>query len=406
MKLTLKHWINISLFNLLLVALLGVVMRYKIGFEFPFLKQKYLMHAHSHFAFAGWISHALLVLLIAFIQRNASRFSETKYSVAIIANLICAYGMLGAFIYQGYGAVSITFSTASLLVTYFFAFVFFKDLKQVAANHPGKNWFKAALWFNIFSSLGTYALAYMMATKHVPRDFYLSSVYYYLHFQYNGWFFFACMGLFISRMHEFKIAFQHGRKVFWMFFLSCIPAYFLSLLWFKMPAWLYFVIVMSAVVQVIAWVLFYTTISKNIQVIRSKISAIARYLFLFAALALSVKFLLQLVSPVPGISKIAFGFRPIVIAYLHLALLAVITVFILGYFFAFNFIKTNRLSIAAIIIFTSGIFLTELLLMTQGLAALNYNLIPYANEMLFAFAIVLLSGIFLLLVSQRFIKAA
>lgn len=35
--LKLKFWLQLSLINLLIVALLGLVMRYKIGFEFPFL---------------------------------------------------------------------------------------------------------------------------------------------------------------------------------------------------------------------------------------------------------------------------------------------------------------------------------------------------------------------------------
>ena len=37
-------FIFFALFNLVIVALLGVLMRYKIGFEFPYLNQKYLLH--------------------------------------------------------------------------------------------------------------------------------------------------------------------------------------------------------------------------------------------------------------------------------------------------------------------------------------------------------------------------
>ena len=47
-------WIRFSIFNLMLVALIGLLMRYKILFEFPLLDQKSLQHSHSHFAFAGW----------------------------------------------------------------------------------------------------------------------------------------------------------------------------------------------------------------------------------------------------------------------------------------------------------------------------------------------------------------
>ena len=35
-----KFWLKFSLINLLIVALLGLLMRYKIGFEFPYFNQK------------------------------------------------------------------------------------------------------------------------------------------------------------------------------------------------------------------------------------------------------------------------------------------------------------------------------------------------------------------------------
>jgi hypothetical protein len=39
-----SFWLKIALFNLFFVAVLGLLMRYKIGFEFPFLNQKNLQH--------------------------------------------------------------------------------------------------------------------------------------------------------------------------------------------------------------------------------------------------------------------------------------------------------------------------------------------------------------------------
>ena len=54
-----------------------------------------------------------------------------------------------------------------------------------------------------------------------------------------------------------------------------------------------------------------------------------KYILLFVGFALSAKFLLQLGSTIPALSQLGFGFRPIVIAYLHLVLLAVISLFLL-----------------------------------------------------------------------------
>ena len=72
-----KFWLKFSLINLLIVALLGLLMRYKIGFEFPFFNQKNLQHSHSHFAFAGWISHTLMVLMVGFLEKRVGRLFDS-----------------------------------------------------------------------------------------------------------------------------------------------------------------------------------------------------------------------------------------------------------------------------------------------------------------------------------------
>ena len=260
-----KFWLKISIINLLLVAVLGLLMRYKIGFEFPFLDQKHLQHSHSHFAFSGWISHTLMVLMIGFLEKRIN-ITDTqfikKYNFLLIANLICSYGMLISFILQGYGLISILFSTFSIVIACVFTYLYFKDLKLISEEDLSKNWFKASLFFNVLSSLGTFALAYMMVSKNIQQNEYLSSIYFYLHFQYNGWFFFACMGLLISFLQLKKAENLFFNKTFWLFFVSCIPAYFLSTLWLKLPTWIYVLTVLSALVQTITWLKFLYVIIK------------------------------------------------------------------------------------------------------------------------------------------------
>ena len=187
--------VRISLVNLFLVACLGVLMRYKIGFAFPYFDQTNLQHAHSHFAFYGWVTHTLMTLMILFLAKSDNGIQLRPYNLLIWANLLSAYGMLISFSISGYNWVSIFFSTTSLIVSYFFITVFIRDVRKLSANTGSVKWFQAALVFNVLSSFGTLALAYMMATRNIPQHWYLASVYFYLHFQYNGWFFFAAMGL-------------------------------------------------------------------------------------------------------------------------------------------------------------------------------------------------------------------
>lgn len=391
-----KLWLKTSIINLLLVAILGLLMRYKIGFEFPFLDQKHLQHSHSHFAFSGWISHTLMVLMIGFleykIKKTEIQFIK-KYNLLLITNLICSYGMLISFIIQGYGAISILFSTSSIVIACVFTFFYFKDLKLISHEDLSKNWFKASLFFNVISSLGTFALAYMMVSKNIPQNEYLSSIYFYLHFQYNGWFFFACMGLLISFLQLKKAENLFFNKTFWLFFVSCIPAYFLSTLWLKLPTWIYVLTLLSALIQTVTWFKFLFVIIKLKSNFLEKYPLVLRYILFFVGVALSLKFILQLGSTIPALSQLAFGFRPIVIAYLHLVLLAIISLFLLFYIYANQFLTFNKQIKNGIIIFSVGVLLNEIILAIQGIASFSYTLIPFVNEMLFGAAIILVSGI-------------
>lgn len=393
MQLNIKFWLKFSLINLSIVALLGVLMRYKIGFEFPYFDQKHVQHSHSHFAFAGWVSHTLMVLMIYFLQTKIINFKGTKYKKVIIANLICSYGMLIFFIIQGYGLFSILFSTSSILVSYYFSYLFFKDLKLLETDSISKNWFKAALWFNVLSSAGTFYLAFMMATKHVVQDLYLSSIYFYLHFQYNGWFFFASMGLLFGFLNLKKAEHPFFNTSFKLFAASCIPAFLLSILWFKLPIWLYAIAIIIGAIQIYTWFKLLSILIQKRKNALEKYGVVLKYILLFTGLALSVKLLLQLAITIPVVGDWAYGFRPIIIAYLHLVLLAIFSLFLLFYIYVNRlFILTNGVKYG-LILFSIGVLFNEILLAIQGIAAINYTLIPYINPMLFVIAIVLLFGI-------------
>ena len=388
------RWLRICFFNLLLVATLGILLRYKIAFSLPFIDQKNVLHSHSHFAFTGWVTQTLLVLMVYYLQQQQLSNAFKKYKILLLLNLFSAYGMLISFILQGYALFSISFSTLSIFTAFVFAYRYWKDLNRLPNAGISHYWFKAALVFNVLSSLGAFSLAALMITKLASQKLYLSSVYYFLHFQYNGWFFFAGMGLFfyVIKMQADK----HTKKIFWLFVVSCVPAYFLSILWAAIHPLLYFVVVLAALTQTTAWILFVQLILKNITAIKNKFTKYSHWLLALSGIACSIKITLQLFSVIPYLSKLAFGFRPIVIGYLHLVLLGVITLFLLGYIVSQQIIKISRGTKMGIGIFVGGIFLNELLLMIQGVAAISSTMIPFLNEALLAAAITLFSGILVL----------
>jgi hypothetical protein len=101
-----------------------------------------------------------------------------------------------------------------------------------------------------------------MVTKNIHQNEYLASIYYYLHFQYNGWFFFACMGLLFSMLNLKSV-----RTYFIGRFLSCF-------LWLVFPRisyrrfggtclFLYILSVIAAFIQVNTWFRFLLIIVKT-----------------------------------------------------------------------------------------------------------------------------------------------
>lgn len=383
-----QSWIRLSLLNLFIVALLGVLMRYKIGFEFPFFNQKFLQFSHYHFAFYGWISHTLMALMAQYLSKGQSW--SLKYHYILSLNMVGSYGMLVSFVAWGYGMAAMFFLLLCIIAALLFGFSFLRDLHRKKEHNIASAYFKAAIFFNILSILGVFALAYMMLGKNIHQNEYLASLYYFLHFQYNGWFFFACMGLFMNHIGAEESVY---RKAFRIFMVCCVPAYFLSTLWLNLPLWLYIIVIAAALGQVYAWFLILkASLSKWIKN-KKNLPPILIYILLFVGMSLTIKLLLQLGSTIPSVSKLAFGFRPVVIAYLHLALLAVTTLFLLYYIFAIELLTTTRKILLGLVLFSIGVFINELILAVQGIAGFRYIVLPYVNEALFITALLLAGGI-------------
>ncbi len=338
-----------------------------------------------------------MALMCAFLYHYLPADSLKKYKWLLIANLVSAYGMLVSFIWEGFAGISIFFSALSILVSWIFAVIFWRDLNKIKIKTISAWWFKAALIFSVFSSLGVFSLTYIVLKNIQQPEWFLASTYYFLHFQYNGWFFFACMGL-LSEQIKPEVSFSLQKKVFWLFALSCVPAYFLSALWLPIPTWVYVLVVLAAIAQLLGWIIILKAIIANKPGVFKNISGQTKWLFILPAIALSIKFLLQLGSTIPFLSKLAFGFRPVVIGYLHLMFLGVITLFIIGYCKLNQFIIAGKAGNTGILIFVAGIILNEILLMIQGLSYMNYINVPYINESLLGAAVFMFFGILLLLI--------
>lgn len=373
-------WLRISFFNLLLVATLGAILRYKIAFPLPLIDQRNLLHAHSHFAFAGWISQALMALIISRLPLYSSNFPLRKFALPLQINLLSAFGMLLSFPFEGYGPVSIFFSNLQILGSVIFMIRLWKA--TAVSNAVVIKWFKAASFFNVFSALGAFSLAFMMATKKMDQHAYLGSVYFFLHFQYNGWFSFVVLGLLSELIEQKGIDVRKLNKIFYWVLFACIPAFGLSVMWVKMGWVIYVIVVCAALLQFAgAFNLIYLTIKAGL--FKHMRNSLAKWILILSLIAFGIKMMLQLGSTVPALSKLAFGYRPIVIGYLHLVLLGFVSFFIIGYGLMKRFVLISVASKAGLIIFIIGVIANELMLCLEGITAINYGSIAYGNTILF-----------------------
>lgn len=393
-----NKWIKISLVNFLVVALAGVLLRYKINFPLPLVNYKFLLHAHSHFAFAGWVTQILMALIVQYLYEHNNNINLSPYKKIFWGNFVTAYGMLFTFPFQGYALFSIIFSTLSVLVSYFFIALVWKDLKHIADAGYSKAWIKASLLLYAISSLGPFSLAYLMANQISGQDLYFGAVYFFLHFQYNGWFLFACFGLFFHYLQKagFLNTALYSKRIFRILFITCFPAYLLSTMWMDLPLTIRIIATAAAIFQLLSLLYIFKLFAHTKKLLSNNLNILSKNLWMMVLIAFVIKLLLQCLSTIPSLSQYAFGFRPVVIGYLHLSFLGIITFFILG---CIN--QYITLSGKGVYTFVAGVLITEITLMLQGFEAIGFSVLPYANYILFAAAIAMTVGLIVIVAKKK-----
>ncbi|MDO4224561.1 MAG: hypothetical protein Q4C75_01540 [Bergeyella zoohelcum] len=394
-------WLRLSVFNFLLVAVLGVLMRYKIAFSLPFVEQKNVQEAHSHFAFYGWITQIIYAFVLLYLKRNLPNHNLSKYFTLMKTNLLASYLMLIAFLYSGYFWASILASAVALLVSFVFSFYLWKDLRS--SKDLVRYWFLGGFFFAVISSFGVFALSYMKIFGNITQDWYLASTYYYLHFQYNGFFMLMAIGLLLDTFRRMgaEIDARQNQLIFWLSFLGCLVGYGLSVLWMKIPVWLFIIIVLATLSQTFAAFRLLGFVRRNFPKIAPQLLPVQKLLLGVSGFAFVVKILLQLGSNIPEISQFAFGFRNVVIAYLHLVLLMCLSVFFLFQFFYEKVFVVTKFVIIGVKTLVLGILLNELLLGIMGVLSIKYIAIPNTQYYLLAVSVMMLVGLILMVSSLK-----
>lgn len=388
--------------NLFIVTLSGLFLRLLQFISAPKINYSNILHAHSHFAFSGWIFLALFIAFIhSFLPKNAGKVKKS-YQIQFWLMQIAAFGMLLSFPLQGYAAISISFSTLFILVSYWFSWQFFKDTR-LEKQTISLRFAKAALFFLILSSIGPFSFGPIMANGGRGSALYFNALYFYLHFQYNGWFTFGVLALFFRWLenNSYIFAQKQVRQFFHWMFWACILTFALSLLWTKPPIWIYLIGAIGGLLQCVAFFRFIKVLKSIKRNILSNLSKAVRFLLLLSFIAFSLKLFMQAISSIPLIAEWVYMVKHLIIGYLHLVLLGFISLFLFAFLIQNRFLVIQtpwaRLGLSVFII---GVILTEVIIFGEGIANLLNTGIPEFKLCLLTFSILLPLGIGLLLPSQ------
>ena len=383
-------WVKLCVFNFFIVSFIGVMMRYGMAFSLPGISHTFMQESHSHFAFYGWVSAAIYIFVVRYLSEHINKINIRKYEILMTFNQFGSYGMLFSFLYGGYFWLSIVFSSVVLFTG--FAYFIFLMMDTKISREPEVIWLKAGAFFAVFSSIGIFGLAYFSGRKEEFDMLFRASAYFYLHYQYNGFFMFSCIGLFLTVLKKYKICIPRelNRNIFYLMFTSCLFGYGLSVLWIEMEdIWRIFfsfisILQVLGMMKLLVW-------SKKANVFKSQ-DFIKKILLSFSGLAFFLKCVLQTLSTVTALGTIVFSNINIVIAYLHLVLLMGVSLFLIWMIVGLYTGKISKMLKKNIIMLISGIVLNEIILVSAGTLSAFYIPFPYASfVLLFASVMIMLS---------------
>ena len=350
----------IALAYFLVASSLGIILRL-----FPTANinanYKFIVHTHSHIALLGWIYIGLTTLIFhLFIKEETKK----RFSKLFLATQITILGMLISFPITGYALYSIIFSTLFIICSYWF-YIFYRKNNNFSKDSYASKFINASLLFMIVSSIGPWALGMIMNTLGSASHWYKNAIYFYLHFQYNGWFIFCLLGLFFSILEKNAISIPKkvGADFFKLMIFSCILTVFLSFLWTEPPFIIYFLAIMGVFYQLFAFFKFYQIIKKYKAIIKNRTSFFFYKLISLVFIFFSLKITMQSITSIPYFAALSFQIKDFVIGYLHLVFLGITSISILF------FLHQNKLLIVSknfTIIYLIGFTLSEIFIFFKG----------------------------------------
>src|SRR5690625_3739457 len=272
-----KIFIHISFFFFMITALSGLLMRVTPFVNLSFIPYGNVLHAHSHIAILGWAFLGSFLILLAVLWPSIKNMLHSIFLTITLS--ITSVLMFIAFLIQGYGLYSIILSTIHIFIEYWAIIFNYQQLKiQKRRSSIGTLFIKGSLITLFISSLGPFILAYISANQLQDSALFDMAIYFYLHFQYNGWLTLFLIGTFLLILQHKGIKIDNSlvRNGFWIYFISLFPWYFLSILWVDLGSYSNILATIGSIGQWVGVLLIIIGFSKRSVLIRKKLPGLTK----------------------------------------------------------------------------------------------------------------------------------
>jgi hypothetical protein len=349
---------GVALGFFVVVAALGVLLRWQAVWPTAGINYSHFLHAHSHTGFLGWVFNGFFalafVLFVPAEQHRAHRRLFVTLQIAVV-------GMLISYPLQGYGAVSIAFSTLHMGASAVFAWKLwrFNHAAPAARGH-----LRLALVFLVVSGLGPLTLGPLAASGLRDTPAYSLAIYFYLHGQYNGWFVFFLQAVLFQEMASCGLLTdgRAARNALRWLGVGAVLTLAQSTLWLQPPLWVHAVAAIGGGAQLVGcdWLV------RAVRGAGVLFAGPARMLMIFALISLLTKHGLQAVAAAPAFVGLA-NHRFVVIAFLHLVFLGVVAPALFAWGLRLGWLRNGLLFRIGAGVFLFGAAATEILLVGPAL---------------------------------------
>ena len=395
--------------NFLVATGIGVLLRFNVLSPIESFSDRYWIHAHSHTGFLGWIFMAFISMSFAMMLPKSARINRKMYRLVIYLQL-AVIGMLVTFPFMGYAAPSIFFSAVHMIFSIVFVVLFFKQTSKTALS---AKFFRSGLVFLLISGIGPLALGPLVVLDSRDTPLYDMAIYFYLHFQYNGWFTLAVFGLLFKLMEDLGITIDYlrAKSVYRLLVYAVILTLALSAIGFQNSFYVRVVGIIGAILQLWAGYLVLMIIFVKDRFSGYLKGGLIKWFFGIALFSWLLKIMMQMLSGLPIVSDFVYMSRDAIIMYLHLSFLGFTTCFIFGMLLAKNYLfALNRISNIGFILFIIGVVAMEIAIGLKSLPQyLNMKILQLLNRILFIDTVLIFAGVFVILffaflLSNRAIK--